>query len=670
MAKRACIVSLCLVIGFTLIIVSKTLPHENMLARNVLQVDSLKILLSESKDPAEKVKILEKIVVLYDEIYDEKSLKYAKQIIHIARSNQLEEAEAVGHRYAGDIYFYLGFLDAAIENYTAAALLYSQLNQDSPLTYIYHRIATACFKQQMFGMAVAYKKREIEIHQLFSEDTVLAKKNYELALLLMADKKYRQALVYLNKALTLYSTIGDNEHQIKVLLEKARAYEFINTRQVPDVLNEALDLSKQTSHQPDLTDLYYQLGSFYARQENLSEAKHYLQKALQQSDKNNHLTTKTKVLQQLVAVFGQSEQYDSALFYQKKFQKAREVFLTQTNIEAITRLEQRYRFKQQEAAAEKTILQKETETTGKSIQNFLTKYALYWILLIIVLSGLTTSTFLLYKRKNRLQQKIKNLDIYGDNLSSILDKINEQEQRIRQLKNAQSSTIRFLADVSHDLRISLNSILGITELLKNKENLDAETMINLTILQNASKNLLNLANDILDLSKIEAGEVKLVEKPFQIAEAVESVVQHHRPLAEEKSLDLSFSIDDRLYPTYIGDEFRIKQVVNNFLSNAVKYTEEGHIRLSVTPFSEDLEKVRFEVQDTGKGISGDFLQAVFNPYQRSKDRKAEGTGLGLSISKRLVELMGGQIGVESKQGNGSIFWFYVPIKKISISKNI
>ena len=222
----------------------------------------------------------------------------------------------------------------------------------------------------------------------------------------------------------------------------------------------------------------------------------------------------------------------------------------------------------------------------------------------------------------------------------------------------------FLATMSHELRTPLNSIIGFTGILLQGlvGPLNDEQSKQLGMVRASANHLLSLINDVLDISKVEAGQLQVACEPFDLLELIDKIVLTVRPLAEKKGLELTAGINPGNY-TISSDRRRVEQILLNLLSNAVKFTEHGQVHLAC---SRNSESVIFGIKDTGIGIKEDDIQMIFKPFQQidtGLTRKYEGTGLGLSICKKLVELLGGEIWVESAWGNGSHFGFSLPMER-------
>ncbi|PLP59850.1 hybrid sensor histidine kinase/response regulator [Mesorhizobium loti] len=249
--------------------------------------------------------------------------------------------------------------------------------------------------------------------------------------------------------------------------------------------------------------------------------------------------------------------------------------------------------------------------------------------------------------------------------------ITDLKEREAELKEARQRAVladraksEFLANMSHEIRTPMNGVLGMAELLA-KSDLDAKQKTFTDIIVKSGNALLTIINDILDFSKIDAGQLVLDPAPFNLAEAIEDVATLVSTRAKEKDLELIVRVQPGLDGMFVGDVGRIRQIVTNLLGNAVKFTDEGHVLVDVTGQQMPSgTKLTIAVTDTGIGIPQAKLAQVFEKFSQvdtSSTRRHEGTGLGLAITSRLVELMDGEIGVDSAEGKGSTFWFTVTL---------
>lgn len=316
--------------------------------------------------------------------------------------------------------------------------------------------------------------------------------------------------------------------------------------------------------------------------------------------------------------------------------------------------------------------------------------AMGFFFLIIVLPVLIAIRISYKNNTERLQglieERIKaenELVDYKNNLETIVkSRTEELEKEIKdrvileeELKKAKEIAVResraksiFLANMSHEIRTPMNGVIGMVNILKETE-LNKEQKEYLDIIEISGNNLLSIINDILDFSKIEAGQVELENTPFNLSQQVEEVIKILHPKAEGKGLKLYFSASHHLPELVKGDPLRFKQIVMNLTNNAIKFTKDGSITIEVEPErqTEDRIKMTCKVIDTGIGISEAGKLKLFKEFSQTDattSRKFGGTGLGLKISKDLAHLMGGEIGVDSKEGKGSTFWFTAEFEKM------
>jgi len=263
-----------------------------------------------------------------------------------------------------------------------------------------------------------------------------------------------------------------------------------------------------------------------------------------------------------------------------------------------------------------------------------------------------------------------------DNLEiKVTERTAELQVALTRAEAADRIKSAFLATMSHELRTPLNSILGFTGIVLQgmAGPLNAEQTKQLGMVRTSARHLLDLINDVLDISKIEAGQLQVRAEPLDLRTSVERVAGVVKPLAEKRGLTLRTEMPETL-PAAVSDRRRVEQVLINLLNNAVKFTERGEVKLAVevlvdykAPKANALQTaVRFRVSDTGMGIKPADLATLFQPFRQVDSgltRQHEGTGLGLAICGRLADLLGGRIDAHSEWGKGSVFSFVMPLSR-------
>jgi signal transduction histidine kinase/CheY-like chemotaxis protein len=314
--------------------------------------------------------------------------------------------------------------------------------------------------------------------------------------------------------------------------------------------------------------------------------------------------------------------------------------------------------------------------------------------LIILLSGAFISYKIISNLSRTNRNIVKILEGFTQELETKVEErtaqleesIQKTEIALAQAQNANQAKSRFLANMSHELRTPLNAILGFTQLMTRDVSIGKEQQENLKIINRSGEHLLKLINDILEMSKIEVGQITLNQSQFDLHMMLKSIEEMLRLKAIAKNLNLSFNIASDIPKIIDADEGKLRQIIINLLGNALKFTERGSIVLRVSKESNyklpgeqqveflfaDTYSLCFAVEDTGPGVEEAEIGKLFTPFEQTKAGRVsnEGTGLGLSICHKFVELMGGELKAKSTVGHGSVFYFQIPLREQEVTTAI
>jgi signal transduction histidine kinase len=259
----------------------------------------------------------------------------------------------------------------------------------------------------------------------------------------------------------------------------------------------------------------------------------------------------------------------------------------------------------------------------------------------------------------------------GNNMSELENRIKELEDELVKVRAADMAKSKFLSYMNHELRTPLHGVVGYLDLITPEIYDDKKELFSyIAGAKNSASSCLDIINNILDLAKMESGKMELELSAFSLSEVTDSAVSIVASIAAQKGLSLNIDIDNSIPKILVGDALRLRQVLLNIIRNAIKFTESGSVTINLTSkeCNADFAEVLFSVVDTGIGIPKSKIDRLFIPYSQitgSATKTSSGTGLGLIISRQIVNLMGGEINVESQEGKGSCFSFLLkfPVRK-------
>lgn len=321
------------------------------------------------------------------------------------------------------------------------------------------------------------------------------------------------------------------------------------------------------------------------------------------------------------------------------------------------------------------IIQKQKKPLSYENKNFSKSGLEYWVLTSLTpilgetgeVEKIISIDSDISKQKRAEQELILANDIAEmsiDNGNLALEELHKAKE---QLEESLKVKERFLANMSHEIRTPMNAIIGFTNLL-SKSDLGEEDMQYLSAIKTSGENLLVIINDILDISKMSSGKITFEKIPFNVRHILSTLTELMKPKAIEKNLKLNWTVDETLSENVVGDPTRLNQILTNLVGNAIKFTNTGEVRISVSTLKKSKDKVQliFDVSDTGIGIPAESIGRIFESFTQATDdtsRKFGGTGLGLSITKQLIDLLGGTISVKSAVNQGSSFIFVLTYER-------
>jgi len=574
---------------------------------------------------------------------------------------EIENKEGISSCYLelGIVYKSKGDIVKAVESYSKSLKVSEEINDKKGIAHALNSIGNIYYSQEDYDKAIEYYNKSLKIKEEINDIKGISVAYSNIGLIYLLRKDYDKAKEYTIKSMKIKEELGDRNGVANSLVSLGSIY----GNEGDDVkamkyFSRSLKIQEEINDKSSMTNTLVYIGNIYFDQGNYIKAISYSKRALKISSEIGEVYNMKEASASLHKSFKKINRFDLALEMHELYIKMHDSVQNESNARAIIQQEYEYNYEKNYLADSlvqiEQALEAELNHQAVLVKKDKTRNVIIGsgLLILLLAGGLFSRVRFIRKSNARLELEKENAEF--------------EKNRAERSEHFKS---QFLANMSHEIRTPMNAVLGMTSLTLDTK-LDEKQSKYLNGIKKSSENLLVIINDILDLSKLEAGKMELEKIPYKLSEVVEQVHDTLRFKAEEKALSFETYIGSDVPEVLIGDPSRLNQVLINLCGNAIKFTEKGSVRLSVgvSPSGDNETSLNFSVSDTGIGIPKDKAGTLFSAFQQVEagtSRKYGGTGLGLSISQTLVELQGGEIRIESEEGKGSTFLFDIRCNKAS-----
>ncbi len=656
--------------------------------------DSLKAALSGTNDPYQRVEVY--IALSTAEIFTDISLsrKYAEEALEIAKLSGNDKLKGRAMFQMGLVAAEQQVFDSVIYYQEMARLLLAQTDNNLLMAKSYNETGIALEYLGSYQLSVQNYFKALRLFEQLGESKGVANELTNIGIVFLFQKQYKKAEEYFTKSLEICRKTGYKDGEINAInnitismleqhqYEQALAnYQYIlqydlgqsNKKNIAGSYNNIGEVylamgrideaivnfhksekyKTESQHYVGLVSCFNNLAKAYTAKKNYVLAEKYLAKALDISIRYNYRNRLQDCYESHYTYYKTKNDHKNALAYYKRFIEVRDsVKKSETDIELSKMLAQ-YDLEKvnKELGIQHQIVKKETQLNKVYlISGFL--FLVTTFILFFSLVSVRRFNRRLTDQSNRITKQ-----------NELLTNKNKELEKARQIaEEATKAKSQFLSMMSHEIRTPLNAIIGIVNVMADdKEDKNNERAM---MLKKSSEHLLSLVNDVLDLNKLEAGKVELENISFDLRRIIFDLKEMFERGAQEKSLTLKVDFDSRIPAKLMGDPVRLNQVLTNLVSNAVKFTHHGgiHINCRLQQRTEQKSHILFEVADTGIGIPLHKQEEIFDSFTQADTattRRYGGSGLGLSISRKILQLLGSDLQLNSKTGSGSVFYFSI-----------
>lgn len=545
----------------------------------------------------------------------------------------------------------MGLFKIAVSNYLQAIRLFDLLKDSIGLTNTYNNIALVHNTQGNHERADRYYHKAFDLAGGMGDTFLMITTRNNMGLSLLQQKRYKEAKGHFQATLEFDLEDGSAEY-IGGSYNNLGSCELKmgNYAAALALYKKAVSYKRQAADNYGLTISLINQGQVFIHLRQYEQAEESLQEAVRISKKNGVKQHEAEAYLHLSTLADSLGDPVRSLYYYRTHESLEDSLNLINQRVEIERLQTEYN-------VEKKDLEIKNQQTLLAKQEFQLHF--YIVALLLISLGLLILAVLVYnirKLNSKLKEKQGQLELKNELLNKTNDKLSQARDLAVRSSLAKSN---FLSNVSHEIRTPMNVIMGLSQLLQD-EKLSSRGKQNVRFILESSNHLLHIINDILDLSKIEAGKITFDDSRFHLTELLEQLRNSMEALKTGKDIQLEFSWPADMPDYFKGDRTRLQQILTNVVSNAIKFTEKGKVRfqLEILDTYNGLYQLRFTVSDTGIGIPADRLDKIFDSFTQAEDdhsRTYGGTGLGLTITKKLVEHQGGSIHVKSMFQEGSEF---------------
>jgi signal transduction histidine kinase/CheY-like chemotaxis protein len=569
----------------------------------------------------------------------EKALEYNLRTLKISEEIQDQSGIAMSLTNIGDNYIKKGDLVQGLEHLNRAKKIFEALEQKYMAVIIQSKLANIYLQQGNSEEALKLLRLNVAYFEETGNEKLRAGELSNMGGIYSSQGNNKKAIETLEQALAYFNSINSMQYIAAISQNLAPIYvEEGDLELALKYATKSLNLYQKIKNANGIAIANNSIAIILSNQGEHPQAISYGNEALTFFQAVKDMRGISQTSENLINSYKATGNYKKAFEMNKLYYQMRDSLASKENQKAIIQMQVQADYDKQKAIddieneKEVAIEIQKTDTLQK--------------ISIAIGSGLLLISFLSLIIFNRLKETRQQKAV-----------IEEQKKKVEQSEKYKE---QFLANMSHEIRTPMHAISGMTKILKRNDHPPTQDVY-LNAMQTSTENLVVILNDVLDLSKIEAGKLEVEQIPMNPESVIVNVVQLLKFKAEEKGLVLSYDIADNVPDFVMGDSTRLNQILLNLAGNAIKFTEKGKVDISLTTESEEL---RFSVKDTGIGVAQEKLEHIFEAFEQAKGSTSRfygGTGLGLSISKQLVELQQGKIWAESTQGQGSTFYVTLPL---------